>query len=276
MAKKEKYTTYSVVMSVCSKDKPEYVRQGIESILLQTLPTDDFVIVKCGNIPKELNELLDQLCEKNMCINIVIHNPDRGLGAALNVGIRNCKNELIARMDPDDYSDKSRCKREVEQFNRDKDLSVVGTDMIKFRGNINNVVGRKNMPHTYEEIYKYGKRGNPYCHPTVMYRKSMVIKQGGYLEIKKSEDFEFFTRLTAKKVKGINIPEGLHYFRADEEQYKRRTSWEETKSIIQVEYRNFRKGYAGLGDLAVLTIKRMGAMVIPSKLGGFLAKHYTI
>lgn len=46
MAKKEKYTTYSVVMSVCSKDKPEYVRQGIESILLQTLPTDDFVIVK--------------------------------------------------------------------------------------------------------------------------------------------------------------------------------------------------------------------------------------
>ena len=40
---------YSVLMSVYRKEKPEYLKQAIESIQAQTLPTDDFVLV-CGGL----------------------------------------------------------------------------------------------------------------------------------------------------------------------------------------------------------------------------------
>ena len=36
---------YSVLMSVYYKEKPEYLKQAIESIQAQTLQTDDFVLV---------------------------------------------------------------------------------------------------------------------------------------------------------------------------------------------------------------------------------------
>ena len=40
---------YSVLMSVYHKEKPEYLKQAIESIQAQALLTDDFVLVSdCG------------------------------------------------------------------------------------------------------------------------------------------------------------------------------------------------------------------------------------
>ena len=44
----DKYREYSVLMSVYHKEKPEYLRQAIESIQSQTFPTDDFVLVCDG------------------------------------------------------------------------------------------------------------------------------------------------------------------------------------------------------------------------------------
>lgn len=267
MNKNIKYSPYSVLMSICSKDNPEIVKDSIESILNQTLKTDDFIIVKCGRLTDELENLLSLISLRNDSIRFVTHNPDRGLGASLNEGLKKCKNELVARMDPDDVSAPERCERQVMEFMNDNSIMIVGTEMKRFIKNINNVIGIKKMPSTFEEIYKYGKRGNPYCHPTVMYKKSMVVKQGGYLEVRKSEDFEFFTRITSNHVKGMNISEPLHFFRMDENQYKRRTSWKETKSIIAVEYKNYKKRYASFIDLMVVVITRVGGMVVPYKLG---------
>lgn len=39
---------YSVLMSVYFKESPEYLKQAIESIQAQTVPTDDFVLVCDG------------------------------------------------------------------------------------------------------------------------------------------------------------------------------------------------------------------------------------
>ena len=42
------YRGYSVLMSVYHKEKPEYLKQAIESIQTQTLSTNDFVLVCDG------------------------------------------------------------------------------------------------------------------------------------------------------------------------------------------------------------------------------------
>ena len=57
----EKYREYSVLMSVYSKEKPDYLKQAIESIQMQTFPTDDFVLVCDG----PLNDMLDLVINEN-------------------------------------------------------------------------------------------------------------------------------------------------------------------------------------------------------------------
>ena len=46
----ENLQNYSVLMSVYYKEKPEWLKESIESILNQTIPTNDFVIIKDGKL----------------------------------------------------------------------------------------------------------------------------------------------------------------------------------------------------------------------------------
>lgn len=73
---------YSVLMSVYFKEKPEYLQQSIESILHQTAPTDDFVLVCDGPLTSEL----DSVISKYTTLHIVRLKENGGLGRALNEG----------------------------------------------------------------------------------------------------------------------------------------------------------------------------------------------
>ena len=50
---------YSVLMSVYYKEKPEFLRQSIESMLAQTAPTNDFVLVCDGPLNSELDAVIE-------------------------------------------------------------------------------------------------------------------------------------------------------------------------------------------------------------------------
>ena len=52
------YRGYSVLMSVYHKEKPEYLKQAIESIQAQAFPTDDFVLVCDGPLSEPLDSVI--------------------------------------------------------------------------------------------------------------------------------------------------------------------------------------------------------------------------
>lgn len=81
-----------------------------------------------------------------------------GLWLVLNEGIKVCRNELIARMDADDISCPQRCEQELDAFIENSGLDIVGCPVFEFTGDIHNIVGRRNVPATYEAIYKFCKR----------------------------------------------------------------------------------------------------------------------
>lgn len=57
---------YSVLMSVYYKEKTEYLRQAIETIQVQTIPTDDFVLV-CDSPPNnELDGKVKMIIERKI------------------------------------------------------------------------------------------------------------------------------------------------------------------------------------------------------------------
>lgn len=261
------YKNYSILMSVYKKDNTEYLKKSIDSMLTQTILTDDFVIVEDGVLTDALNAVLEEYAEKYNFIHLIKKRNNRGLGAALNIGLMECKNELIARMDSDDISLPERCEKELKVFNDNLEIGIVGSNIVQFIESPENVVGTKIMPNTTKDIWKYGKRRNPFNHPTVMYKKSLILSAGGYQETIRGEDFALFTKLVAEGIKGENIPENLVMYRADENQFKRRTSWTDTKAVIEVVYRNWKRKYCSIVDLICVVLIQMISFMIPKSIG---------
>lgn len=128
--KEERYT---VLMSVYYKEKPAYLKTSIESMLNQTIPPDEFVIVKDGPLSKELDAVIDTFIDKNPGLFTIIENKvNLGLGPALAKGILASRNSLIARMDSDDYSVNTRCEKQLKEFEKDSALEMVGTFEAEF------------------------------------------------------------------------------------------------------------------------------------------------
>lgn len=59
---------FSVLMSIYKNEKPEYLKQALDSILNQTLLADEILIVKDGLLTPELDKTLDEYAAKNKII----------------------------------------------------------------------------------------------------------------------------------------------------------------------------------------------------------------
>ena len=89
---------YSVLMTIYKKDNPNYARTSIDSMLMQTICTDDFVIICDGPLTQALDIMLDEYDKKYPGLfNIIKLEENMGLGAALRYGVLCCKNDIIAR-----------------------------------------------------------------------------------------------------------------------------------------------------------------------------------
>ena len=262
----QKYKNYSVLMSVYANDKPEFLKLAIESILNQTRKTNNFVIVLDGIVGKELDSLVANYSSKNSCIDVVKSEVNLGLGKALDLGLSHCINELVARMDADDISLPERCDKLFNLFNNNPELSIAGTYIDEFSDNPNKIDSCRTVPTTDLEIKKFIKRRSPFNHPTVMFKKSEVIRCGGYGPLKRKQDMDLFSRMLNMGCVAQNIPESLLLFRADENNLKRRRSKEYRKSTIQVAKLNYRRGYISLFDLIYIRLSQFFILFIPKKI----------
>ena len=108
---------YSVLMSIYKGDNPKFLEESLQSVFVQTLATDNVVLVCDGLITDELQNVLDGFKQKYPnVINQVQLSENRGLGYALNYGLKYCKNPLVARLDSDDISIPERCFLQVKEF----------------------------------------------------------------------------------------------------------------------------------------------------------------
>jgi glycosyltransferase involved in cell wall biosynthesis len=100
-----------------------FLPEAVDSILNQTLRDFTFLIINDGSTD-DTEEYLDRLDDPRLQI---VHQPNQGIGAALNAGLALCKTEFIARMDSDDLSLPSRLKAQLDFLNLHKDVGLVGT-----------------------------------------------------------------------------------------------------------------------------------------------------
>lgn len=261
---------YSVLMSLYKKEKPEYLRLAIESMLNQTVPPDEIVLVEDGPLTDELYAVLNEY----PMIYRIKNEKNLGLGLALNVGLKECRNELVARMDTDDCSKPQRCEKQLERFAEKPYLAIVGSHIDEFIGEPSNVISKRIVPTTSEEIYNFAKKRSAFNHPAVMYSKTAVLENDGYSDLKRNQDVDLFGRMQFKGYKAENIDESLLWFRSSDELAKRRKSWQNTWSYIATIRKFWKIGYSSFLDYAMVAIAQTGMYLMPVKLQNFIYKKF--
>ena len=92
----------SVLMSIYKKEKPEYFRETMESILAQTRQPEEIVLIEDGTLTPELDAVIEEYQKRCSNLKVYPHKENQMLGRALAEGVTLCSYELIARMDTDD------------------------------------------------------------------------------------------------------------------------------------------------------------------------------
>jgi glycosyltransferase involved in cell wall biosynthesis len=210
------YNPYSVLMSVYFKEKPNNLREALDSMFCQTLPPQEIVLVEDGPLTDELYAVLDEYSAKYSILKRIVNEKNMGLGLSLQKGLAECSNELVARMDTDDISKPDRCEKQVKYFLEHNDVDVVGTNIDEFTESIDKVVSKRIVPSSHDEICKYIKKRNPFNHMSVMYKKSAVLNAGSYQDLYLYEDYYLWVRMFLKGCKFANLNECLVFARIAE------------------------------------------------------------
>ncbi len=263
---------YSVLMTVYKKDNPEYFALSLKSMVEQTYPADEIILVKDGAVTAKLQNIIDNYERAGVPIHQVQLKKNQGLGLALNEGIKHCKNELIARMDSDDYSLPIRCELQVKEFEKNPELDIIGCPVDEFVGTIDNVVASRNVPLTNEKIYKFAKKRDPFNHPTVMYRKSAVEKVGCYSDYRKNQDTDLWIKMLKNNAVCMNLSAHVFRFRFDKETYQKRKLWVNTKILIEIRYKAWKSGFNSFFEFVEVASVQLGMYILPVGFQKFVYK----
>lgn len=222
---------YSVLMSVYIREKSEYLEESVLSVMNQTIVPNDFVLVCDGPLTDELNSKIDLLCKRYSIINVIRLSENQGLGAALAEGIKHTKNDIVMRMDSDDICLPNRAETELPLMNK---YDVVGGYISEFEDTPDNIIGIRKVPETYRSISNFIKKRNPFNHPTIMFKKDIVLKAGNYQTFMFLEDYYLWVRLIKITNKLYNVQQVLVNMRSGVAMRARRSSRAARKSIKEL------------------------------------------
>lgn len=218
---------FSVLMSVYIKEKPDYLAMALNSVVDQTYPPDEIVLVKDGPITPQLERAISEFDQKHpQLLNLISLTENKGLGHALKVGLEHCSHELVARMDTDDMSRPQRFQKQIEFMSAHPEVDVLGANIEEFHTMPGDLNRFKISPEYHDDIVNAIYLRNPFNHPSIMMRKTAVLQAGSYREdLLLFEDYALFLTLWKKGARFYNIQDTLLDFRVGDgvETIKRRS-----------------------------------------------------
>ena len=203
--------TISVIMSVYNDSK--YLEKSIESILNQTY--NDFEFIICNDCSSDDSlSIIEKYAMLDKRIVIINNQDNLGLATSLNKCLDIAKGEFIARMDSDDISLPNRFKEELDFLKTHSEIAVVGC-----KCNVIDDLGEKRkefLIHEGEVTLLDAIKKTQIIHPTVMMRKSALLKVSGYTvdeKTQRAEDYDLWCKLLEKGYKIFNIDRILFLYR---------------------------------------------------------------
>jgi len=186
-------TTVSVIVPVYNCKK--YLLQALESILVQGFEDLQLICVDDGSTDGS-RQILGRIAHQDSRVEC-FHQSHAGTSAALNCAAAVAKGEYLARMDGDDVSRPGRLHSQWHFLNEHPEIGCLGggAHLIDEKGR--HLWPRKALPTNHHDIDSQNLRGNnSIVHPTVMMRKEVFWKVGGYdRSLKAAQDLDLWLRI---------------------------------------------------------------------------------
>ena len=253
---------FSLLVPVYDGDRPDYLRRAFRSAVHdQTVRPDQVIIVRDGPVRAELAECLDELCASSpVPVTFVPLSRNAGLGPALDRGLAASEHDVVGVHPGDDVAMPHRFAVQVPLT---ADADIVGSGLLEFSGDTDEIVGQRVPPIGQEKIARYARMHDPFNHPTVVYRRSAVRAAGGYGDLKLMEDYALFARMLQNGARAVNVAEPLVWYRVGETAFKRRGGTALLRSELRLQ-REFRKnGFTSPAQYARNVLVRGGYRLVP-------------
>ena len=196
----------SVILPV--HDNRDSLPEAINSIIDQSFTNWELIIVADGS-PSEVLALLDEIADQRVRI---IRIQPSGISKALNIGIRHAQADIIARMDADDFCLPDRLKLQLQYLNNHPEAGLVAC-RVAYEGmgdGFRRYVEWQNGLISHDQMYGARFQDAVVAHPSVMFRKKLILQFGGYNEVNdEPEDFELWLRFFRSGVKFAKLNEEL-------------------------------------------------------------------
>jgi glycosyltransferase involved in cell wall biosynthesis len=183
----------SVLMSVYNGEK--YIARAVLSLLAQSYADFELILIDDGSTDRT-SEIISQVKDDRLNF----HRQDNiGLTKTLNKALKMAKGRLIARHDADDFSIYNRFSRQVDFLESNFEVGLLGSSCFiqpEKHGIINEVYA---YPERHHEIVTAFTEYNPFVHGSMMIRRDLLEKIGGYNEAYRYvQDYELWSRLLPK------------------------------------------------------------------------------
>ncbi len=186
----------SVVMPF--RDSAETLPEALDSIQSQTMEDFELLAIDDGSQDCSAEILRGRLKSDPR---FRIFSPGRvGLVRALNLGLRESRAALVARMDADDIMHPRRLELQHKFLGKRPELALAASRVEMFPP--------ENVKGGYLEYLRWQNRltrpveiganiywESPFVHPSVMFRKELVLRLGGYRQGPFPEDYELWLRI---------------------------------------------------------------------------------
>ena len=173
-------------------DGERYLRAAVESVLTQSFPDFEFVIVDDASADTT-RQILDSFADDR--IQIVTNQHNLGLTRSLNVGLAAARGAYVARMDADDVTLPGRFEQQVAFLDANPERAMVAS-FVEHIDADGASLGVVRSPVEQGEIVRSLRQGNCFAHGTVMFRRDRAEALGGYdEEMEHSQDYDLWLQM---------------------------------------------------------------------------------
>lgn len=194
--------TVSVIIT--THNRPDYLKESLAAVLKQTvLPKEVFVIDDGSSVSYE--EVLDLFPREQFeYVKVPVAS---GANAARNLGISKSTSDIIAFLDDDDVWDENYLEQHIKAHDDGADAVTCGYRFLETPEKIH-------INPTQVITTDVIKKGNKFCGMSGVTCNATLAKKLMFdEELKNSQDWDFFVRITLENAEFRNIAKDIYFYR---------------------------------------------------------------
>lgn len=178
-----------------------FIKEALHSVFSQTYENLQVIILDDGSKDDSVKQIKEAIGERE--VQTIFHKTNQGYTKTFNEGLKLCKGEYVIDLALDDVMKPDFIDRSLQKFQEsDSETGVVfsNADYIdqqgQFIGNHNDTLFKKGMIKSVPsgDIFSWILKRYFICTPTMVIRKDVFDRLGGYDEQLAYEDFDFWVR----------------------------------------------------------------------------------